>query len=721
MNKESKLISCIFAAVFSFIIMNAANAQKFAIVTDKNSYEGAKAEIKLYSETLAKEGLTNIIIIDKWGHPDSIRKQLYQLYLKNKNFEGAVFIGDIPVPMIRNAQHMTSAFKMDQERYRWDRSSIASDRFYEDFDLEFTYLKQDTASKLLHYYSLNFNSPQKIQSEIYSGRIRIPWDNDNTLLKAYLKKVVSAHIESNEVDEVLFFTGHGYNSECMTARLDEKVSLLQQFPQLNKQKNGLEFIDFSFDEHVKYRLLSTLSYQDLDIALLHHHGDTDSELIDAEPAAIGVQNNIESIKYYLRSKVRNDKDPDATKKKYIEWLGVPDSWFDRANDKDQIIKDSVYSANMDILSSDVKKYYPKARFIMFDACFNGSFQLNDFISGQYVFGNSKTIVAQANTVNSLQDKFPDEMVGLLGLGMRVGEWNKLVCYLETHIIGDPTFRFVSSGRINAEEILKAKENNNKLLKLVNYPHPDVQSWALRQLFYNNFQGISKLLTDNYFSSSSGSTRMECLKLLAPIGDKNFIKVLIASFDDSYELVRRMAAVFASESGDPKIIPAVIQAATNPNISKRENYQLSVALGFFEKEMLMKEINKTFNGIDTTGNYFDTILTDVTKDINNQCKSTEKTIEAIISKETTKKNRIFEIKTLRNQPYHTLIPALCKYVRDCDDEQSQLILLEAFGWFSYSYNKKEIFETCSFIAGSDKYTKQARDEAYKTILRLKNPN
>jgi hypothetical protein len=721
MRNRTKFNSYIFVAVLSFITVNVTNAQKFAIITDQGSYEGAKAEMLLYSEALTKEGLANIIIIDKWGQPDSIRKQLYQLYLKNKDFEGAVFIGDIPVPMIRDAQHMTSAFKMDQNRYPWERSSVASDRFYEDFDLEFTYLKQDSAAKLLHYYSLNYNSPQRLQPEIYSGRIRIPWDKDYSLLKAYLRKVVAAHTGSNDVDEILLFAGHGYNSECMTARLDEKVSLLQQFPQLNKQKNGLEFIDFSFDQHVKFRLLSTLSYQDLDIALLHHHGDTDAELIDAEPPAVGVQNNIESIKYYLRSKVRDVKDFEATKKKYMDWLGVPESWFDLANDKGQIIKDSIYSANMDIVSSDIKKYYPKAKFMMFDACFNGSFQLDEFISGEYVFGNSKTISAQGNTVNSLQDKFPDEMVGLLGLGMRVGEWNKLVCYLETHIIGDPTFRFASSAGINAEEILMAEQNSSKLLKLVNYPHPDVQSWALRQLVNNNFSGIGKLLADKYFSSPFGSTRMECLKLLARTGDESFIRVLIASFDDSYELVRRMAAVYASESGDPEIIPAVIKAATNPNISKRENFQLSGTLGFFEKEKMITELNETFNTMDTTGNYFGTILKDVRKDIDNQCASTDKTIEAIISKETTKKNLIFEIKTLRNQPYHTLIPALCKYVRDCEDEQSQLTLLEAFGWFCYSYNKAEILGTLSFVAGSDKYSKKSRDEASKTILRLRNPN
>ena len=57
-------------------------------------------------------------------------------------------------------------------------------------------------------------------------------------------------------------------------------------------------------------------------------------------------------------------------------------------------------------------------------------QVDDFISGHYVFGHSATIAAQGNTVNSLQDRLPDEMAGLLGLGIRVGEWNKMNGFIE---------------------------------------------------------------------------------------------------------------------------------------------------------------------------------------------------------------------------------------------------------------------------------------------------
>lgn len=67
--------------------------------------------------------------------------------------EGAVLIGDIPVVMVRDAQHLTSAFKMDQTAFdRWE-SSVPSDRFYDDFSLEFAPLGRDSIHPGCFYYS----------------------------------------------------------------------------------------------------------------------------------------------------------------------------------------------------------------------------------------------------------------------------------------------------------------------------------------------------------------------------------------------------------------------------------------------------------------------------------------------------------------------------------------------------------------------------------------
>ncbi len=714
--RNKNIICTVIAAAVSLTSFAQTGKTCFAIIADSKSIANAGKEINLYSATLCSEGLQTVIIEDTWHNADSLRNKLFRLYKDNQAFEGAVFIGDIPVPMIRDAQHMSSAFKMDQERYAWHRSSIPSDRFYEDFDLQFEFLKPDT-NNLYFYYSLKPESAQHITPDIYTGRIRIPGDRDGSRLRAYLSKVIDAHKNPERVEELLFFAGHGYNSESMTARMDEKASLLQQFPQLNRQENGLEYIDYTFGNPVKNMLLSKLSDEDIDIALLHHHGSTDAELLDAEDAAVGVGQQIESIKLYLRSKLSGSKNPDATKKNFMESLGVPESWFDGTFDKEQMAKDSTFWTDLDVLAGDVAKYNVKARFIMFDACFNGSFHTNEFISGEYVFGPGRTIVAQANTVNSLQDKFPDEMAGLLSYGLRVGEWNKKVCYLESHIIGDPTFRFAPvPGDMNADILMSAARSDKKLLKLLDYPQPDVQSWALSQLTGKGYKDISNILKNKYFSSPYGAVRMEALKQLALLRDDNFIIVTGAALNDSYELVRRFAAVYCQESGDPRLIPALIKAVTDPNISKRVNYHATDALAYFDKEFLLKELDKRFSDVDTT-NYMGVIYRETVKKIEREHKSVSSAVETITGKDVSDKDRMFDIRSIRNNTYHTAIPDLCIYLLTAPGEKTEVALIEALGWFNYSYNRKKIIDACSKIIGSEEYSAAAKTEALRTIRRL----
>lgn len=95
-----------------------------------------------------KDGLATWILIDDWESPAEIRALLKELYEDRRMpLEGTVFVGDIPVPMIRDAQFLSSAFKMDQKR-PWDQSSIPSDRYYDDFGLQFDFLKQDSIQPL---------------------------------------------------------------------------------------------------------------------------------------------------------------------------------------------------------------------------------------------------------------------------------------------------------------------------------------------------------------------------------------------------------------------------------------------------------------------------------------------------------------------------------------------------------------------------------------------
>ncbi|MDE6443537.1 MAG: hypothetical protein K2K64_03820, partial [Muribaculaceae bacterium] len=170
--KTTKYLLAGALTICSLLSANAAQ-RGFAIVIDPQSYSQASKEVEAYAKSIEADGLKPIIIKKDVDTPEKIREQLLKLYKDKKNpIEGAVFIGDIPIPMVRDAQHLTSAFKMNQAEFPWNESSVPSDRYYDDFDLKFDYIKQDSDEPLYYYYSLRPDSPQYLAPDIYSGRIK---------------------------------------------------------------------------------------------------------------------------------------------------------------------------------------------------------------------------------------------------------------------------------------------------------------------------------------------------------------------------------------------------------------------------------------------------------------------------------------------------------------------------------------------------------------------
>ena len=217
----------------------------FAIVVDQTSYDQAKAELAAYKQSIEADGLGTYMLVDDWQSPDSIRQWLIRLHQEKTPLEGCVFVGDIPIPMLRDAQHLTSAFKMDQKR-DWKESSVPSDRYYDDFGLRFDFLKQDADQPLYFYYSLRADSKQYLSPDIYSARIK-PLELDGTdkyqLLRDYLRKVVAEKQEnpSNVVDRLSMGRGHGYNSEDRVAWAGEQIALREQFPRLFRPGGTVKF------------------------------------------------------------------------------------------------------------------------------------------------------------------------------------------------------------------------------------------------------------------------------------------------------------------------------------------------------------------------------------------------------------------------------------------------------------------------------------------------
>ncbi|RKY53111.1 MAG: hypothetical protein DRP93_07085, partial [Candidatus Neomarinimicrobiota bacterium] len=193
-----------------------AKAPTIAVVVDNITYNKTASSVDNYCSALEEDGYSVALYVQAWENPEAVREVL----LGTDNIEGAVFIGDIPIPMIRDAQHLTSAFKIDQTRFKdQQRISVASDRYYDDPDLIFNFIKQDEENPLLFYYSLSENSPQYVEKDFYSGRIIPPIHDERKyeMIAKYLDRAAYQKRNPEVLDNVLTYTGHGYHSESLNA------------------------------------------------------------------------------------------------------------------------------------------------------------------------------------------------------------------------------------------------------------------------------------------------------------------------------------------------------------------------------------------------------------------------------------------------------------------------------------------------------------------------
>ncbi len=722
------VLICLAYFTFSACENNFHSIQKtktsFAIVIDQKTYNNVEVSLMAYKEMLEKEGLNVVILKEGWKNADDIRNKLKVLYNSKPQLEGAVFIGDVPIPFIMNAQHLTTAYKRNQEKYPLHIAAVPSDRFYDDFDLKFEFIEKDSIISNYYYYNLSPSSPQYVQSDIYTGRIKPSiQENDDKyeLIREYLDKVVALR-NKTKLDFLMSFTGHGYNSQDLNAWLGEKIALREQFPELYTTKGKIEFLEFRMSQFMKPFLLDRFQDPDLDIALLHEHGTPELQLINGTQATTNVDKSIENIKIYLRSKLRSAKNRgkslSETKQRYVRQLGVPESWFDGTFDKETEEKDSLYEYNMDIYLNDIREIQPEAKFIMFDACFNGSFHKEKYIAGEYVFGNGSTIVAHANTVNALQDKWPNEMLGLLGKGVRVGNWARQINTLETHLIGDPTYYFKSHQEIDYNKLIAAGNKNKKVWNdLLKVDNPELQCLALNNLFEPGNQSFSSQLKEIYMTSPYFVVRMACLKQLNKYNNNEFTEVLKMAVTDPYELIRRKAVTMIGKKGDNELINPLLTTILNDRYSGRVRYNAYGSLEFMDPDEVKKELVEVAQKYGYMSNS-SALKDQLYKRIEWKKQKIREEFDYIRSDSSVYRYKMINIRTLRNYNYHYMIPDYITLLDDPGiDEALKITLIEALGWFVNSVNKELIIQKCAEITSSKNLSREIRTEALRTINRL----
>ena len=700
----------------------------FAIITDSKTFEKSKEAIYNYRDALESDGLSTYIISSSWTSPDEVKKEIAILYEAHKNLEGLVLVGDIPIVLIRNAQHLTTAFKMNEDKFPFPQSSVPSDRFYDDLHLSFDFISQDKKQPLHFYYKLREDGVQILNPNFYSARIKYPEKRGGDKYKAisdFLNKAASAKKDrNNPLDNIVSFTGASYNSECLTAWLDEGKSLRENFPFAWKTGTSAKQLNFRMDDFMKHLLINELQRPEVDVFMFHEHGMPTQQLINNEPAGASFESRYNILQNSIYSDVRREVSRgkislDSAKNQYAKQYNFKLSFFDKLYDKDLIKQDSLEQADVMINLSDLKSLSTNPAFVLLDACYNGSFHEDDYVAGYYIFNPGKTLVVSANTRNVLQDRWTEELIGLLSYGARAGQYNRYVATLEGHLIGDPTVRFSTPENVNFDAELNSQASNSKyweqLLKLNNSVY---QSLAIRQLADYDSR---KVLSDKFFKvfkeSPFSTVRMEALTTLSNYNDANFTEAVVLGLNDSYELVARQAANYAGEIGDEKLILPLVNAFLNSSERKRVLYNIQAAFGQFPADKLLSTFNATVSASNLINKK--NVEKEISDFIIKGKAQIEKSHNNILNRSLTAERRVNDIRSIRNYNYHYHVDDYLKILNDSnEDEKVRVALAEALGWFNHSYRKNEIVQGLKKVSAKKDLPQTLKLELIQTINRLK---
>ncbi|MBR1448734.1 MAG: hypothetical protein IJ588_08340 [Prevotella sp.] len=701
MKKLLLSITALLAVATGFARQSAG----FAIVIDPESHRQAATELQGYIQALEEmQGFHVYIVEDRWGVPDSIRQELQRLHRQKKSpIVGAVFIGDIPVPMIRDAQFLTSAFKMSQKQ-PWPDSSVPSDRFYDDFGLQFKFLKRDSVSPHLFYYSLSHEGNQRLHPDLFTGRLR-PTDAGGTSryekLRVYLRKATDAKRHPEKLQSTFVYTGSGSLTESRVAHIGEQMAMREHFPTLAMQPGAFSYMDFGDERFIKRRLMNEMMRPDLGIALMHHHGDFDTQYLTSYPKPSGTQQALDYLLYSYRVRLqrarRYGENVDSVRHLLTERDHLPEEWLKGEPTAEHQHLDSLMEDSLNLTLKDFLNYgyRPNCRVAIYDACYNAAFQNDDCIANEYIFSGGKTIAGLGGTVNVLQDKWPDHLIGLLGQGLTVGRINQLCPELEMHVVGDPTYVFLAdkgNGQSADEQSLTMIEQGNRL---------------------SDSQLLHTLRT-----SPLGLVRLQAFMLLQDRNSDLLTAAIEAASLDNFELLQRFAVNAMQKCGDPRLAPSLARIIVSNNTSARVAFNAQQAIQFFPEEAIMPAINKALDSIAPYVTWPDEYRQKRATEASHYAKRWEADIRSMVSGQMSERRMHIQADRMKIYLPPYLAADVAAFTEKTTDPTLQVELLSTLGWHRLAYTHKEVIAIVERMTTNGSLPPEVRHEAIKTLKRLK---
>jgi len=665
-------------------------ASSFAVIVDTRTARECRPQMEAYKRTLEAEGLPVWIVSHDWTAPEQVRDVLRKLHAEHA-LEGCVFVGDIPIAMITKAQHLTSAFKMDEREHPLHEASVPSDRFYDDFDLRF--LAQGTPSRgLFHYYEMAPDSPQYISCDIYSGRIKAQkaYGDPYRQIARYLEKAVAEHRAATHFDRFVSYTGHGSYSNSLVAWRDEQQLLDEQFGDVFRRTRNARFLRYSMEPFMKESLIRELRRGEVDMMVFHEHGMPERQYLSGTPYVESAEEAVAEMQRSFRDLARRSESGRKRAAEKAAQRGLDSTWYGRAGDPELIRLDSIADLRTGIILEEIEAIAPNARFVLFDACYNGDYREDDFIAGHYIMAPGHCTVTFANSVNVLQDKSAFDLLGLLGEGLRIGAWAKNINILESHVIGDPTYRFKAARPELDINAMALKRDNGFWLSQIDHEVPDIQNLAMIRLWENDYAQLPELLLGKFTESPYCVVRYNAFRLLESLNGPEYKKALMLAAYDRFEFLRRIAVTRMGRVGDEEFLPVLVDAYAKDRNAARIVFNISESIRCFDAQKAKQAIetyfaDKKFHHAQAEKQELLARLVERDSLSPGECATRE-----ILDPEASIRWRKSRISFLKNRPYHQHVT---EYLTLLADEKAPEILrvrmAEALAWFDGSVRRGEI--------------------------------
>ncbi len=670
------------------------NGVKFAIVIDGKTFSNVKDQVYSYRDALSKDGLDAYIISGDWENPDQVREEIRKVYLANqKNFEGIVLVGDIPVVMVRNAQNMTRRFKMNENLFEKGRSSVPSDRFYDDLGLEFEFISKSkhvsgADGRELFFYNLKPESRQRLAPDFYSGRIMYPAGIGGDKYKAigdFLARAAAAHLNPPKMRDMLLSRGELSEGEDPQARSGVVEMLRDQIPFLEEYPQRLFTLDFSKDyDPVTDNLLMSLKNKRFGIFYYRGHGNFG----EMQPGAAG-------------------------------------------------------KGKWKIPEEDIRNLPVQMNYIILNSCFNGVLHRGKDVAGAFLFSKGNVLAVQAVSINSWQDEWMSRYMGIIYGGARVGEYHRLFPLLERNIIGDPTFHFASCYDYDLKDqtVLKAEDEPYWTACLERGLPPQAEGSrnnSLSCVAVNRLQAMGKLSSSEIVQRSlktiSPSVSLEYIMQVyemfgrgySPDVSEDLLKMFRYGLQSNAEFVVRHTSVIELFYSNPVLCQALIETMnTNIKLRRARCRQFTGdALGLMPPQI----VDSVLANSPLRQNAL--LCSEVKKAMEAGQKLKKTELMVLTDTHTETARRVLHAIAVKNWPYPDQIQQYLQMIANSSlNTEIRLHLADGLGYFDYSYKKKEVIDGVrklledpsveATMRNSMNRKSSLRDMLTKTLNRLEN--